>query len=288
MKNLLLISFILCLTNLFAQVNPQINEKIYEFKNDNYLNGVIPGKDVTDSLVAVLDYHEVFTLISNQTSFDCPAFGVAGDNFYKVLTQIDTVLLNAENRSCKLLFTLKEGSDYVFLEDTLYIIIENVILYNNSKIGNYPIIEISGEFSDDKASLKGVFRIVSELGDDGKLHDNSKFYPEQGYMNAWLGIYNNQLIAWGFDRFPSKYFDDFDVGDGELVVNYKYLENGWSSSFSLHDFIMEKIEDIPMGDYKYYGVKTQKEFLDKWFQVAPDLGYATWGYRYDQLNLECP
>lgn len=287
MRNYLLLIFFFYQTNLVAQRDLTVQEKILDFRNSHYNGEVENGVNVTDSLLRLLDYSELFSLQSNQPAKGCPAFGVMGSECYKVLVETGAVNVDDDSLVGKFIFSLKVDSNSLNIVDTLSVKVIEILQYKTSD-WNAPIIEITGEYSSENAGVFGVFKIISSMNINGRLLDKSEFPEEAGYLNAWLGSYSDSvLLAWGFERFPSKYFDDFDIGNGELKVNYKYLENGWSSNFSLHDFITENIEDIPVSDYKYYGVKTEQELFDKWFQIAPDLGYSTWGYRYDQLELNC-
>jgi len=148
-------------------------------------------------------------------------------------------------------------------------------------------------FTTNDEGMNGLGRVITGLTSNNKLLNITEFYPEEGYKNVWLGRCKEKeeeqykLVAWGFSRFCEKYFTDFDIGGGELFVNYKYAENGWSDSFSKKEYINKQAEEIPMSDYSFLKVKSKNDIIENWEEIVSKLEISAYGIRYDQLNLGC-
>lgn len=76
-------------------------------------------------------------------------------------------------------------------------------------------------------------------------------YNNRTFVGTWTAYKtkNSKKCIWGDYRLPFTF--DFDQGDGELVVNEKYINNGWQTYSNQTEFI-----ELPDGTY---GIK------DKWW-----------------------
>jgi len=96
------------------------------------------------------------------------------------------------------------------------------------------------EFFEDSTQnhvgvFKGVFECAVYINHDTKeIKLDESFSIADGYYNrTYVGIwksYNSGIekkCIWGDYRLPFTF--DFDQGDGEMMVNVKYIENGWET-----------------------------------------------------------
>lgn len=271
------------ITNARTQTTLSSDAKITDFKNSHYQQGEVKGSVATDSLLKVLKFEALFTIPGNQSNTNCPAFGVYGKAYHKLYAEIKQVNQKCSRSKFKaVLFLTQEETK----QHNLQLEIKELILYPTQEIDG-KVLEITGSFKSQKEELEGVFKIILGLSNEGLFLDKSVFTEENGYQNTWMAKnQHDELLAWGFQRFPSQYFLDFDIGNGELMVNYKYLENGWSSTFSKQDFVKERAENIPVSDYHFYEVTSKEDIINEWDRVAVLLG-EQWGYTADKLDLGC-
>lgn len=112
--------------------------------------------------------------------------------------------------------------------------------------GNYYL----NEHQEKKGAgyFKGAFKIIlwARNMHSKKISFDMDATYEGGAVKAFVGIWKKhnsenpaKLCIWGFDRFPEKYTSDFDIGDGETVINIKYAKT-W---FNYTDEEWQKIEE---------------------------------------------
>jgi hypothetical protein len=280
-------SIIIILSFIYFHSFEQPPEKlISDFKNETSIFGV--GEDVTISLKEKIDLEKVIKLHGNRIYENCPEFGVFGSNYSRLLVNYKSIEKISENKAivdCRYNLTNK------ILDKKLLISIDRILKFQNTE-SQRAVVEIFLTFNSTDGEINGFGRVVTAITDNYQLADRNNFVYEEGFKNQWIGSYkptdcDEKLIAWGFERFPAKYFSDFDIGGGELSINYKYLENGWSKTFSKADYIRKEVENIPTSDYNFYGVKSIEEIIQNWDQLEAKIG-AGYGEGIGQLDLECP
>lgn len=266
----------------FGQNNPE--NLLTDFKNERLNFGV--GEDLTISLKSRLDLVQILKLNGNRIRKNCPEFGTLGAEYSRLLIKKNSY--KKKEDGCVVVdcqFATKEE----LFSNKLNICIDHIIKYQKPN-HQRPVVEILMSFKSKNGQLSGFGRVVTVITKDNELLDRNEFVYEEGFKNEWLGKYKSDnkvnLIAWGFNRFPSKYFTDLDIGGGELMINYKYLENGWSKTFSIESYIRKEAENIPTSDYNYYGVESIEDIIQNWEQLSEklDIGY---GERINQLDLKC-
>jgi len=286
--NKIIISIIICAilpTSVWAQKD--VDSIINLYKSKQYLKH--KSFNATDSLIKRLDFEKIYLMLSNQFNTKCPEFGVYGTNYNRLLVHSENIEKDKEKGRFKLKIQVDISNSKI--DDILNIEIDSILLQKQTQY--YSLIEVFSKFSAEKIDLKGYNRVVTRLTSEGKILDKLYFPEEEGFRKEWIGkIFINEnnrfeIIGWGFSRFPERYFTDFDIGNGELLVNYKYLENGWSNSFSLKDFIYKQAENVPMSDYKYLNVSSLDEIIEKWEEIEKKVDLSFYGYTLDQINLGC-
>jgi len=80
---------ILLLQLLFVQCFSQkrIDQLLIDFSQDHYEYGGV-GCNATDSLINQLDIEQLLLLEGNRVRKNCPEFGVYGDNYTRLLVQL--------------------------------------------------------------------------------------------------------------------------------------------------------------------------------------------------------
>ena len=284
MKKLLIICLQLIMLQSFAQ--KKVDQIIDEFRQNHYKKEGY--RNVTDSLLSIIDIKQLLQLEGNRLDEKCPEFGVFSQNYYQLFVTKSTIEKGNDKKARDVIYQFIKEDDTLSLK--LKVSIERIYIFDNTD-HQVPVLEVSLAFKDYNSQIEGFGRIITGLDTNNTLMNKSQFYYEEGFRNEWLGkIKDNgksQIIAWGFNRFPEEYFTDFDIGGGELMINYKYLENGWSESFLKDDFIRTQAEDIPVSDYNYYGVKSLDEIIRNWDEMSKKIN-VSYGEGFSQLNLGCP
>jgi hypothetical protein len=112
-------------------------------------------------------------------------------------------------------------------------------IYEPEKPSDDKLVEFTGAFQfreDNKAKGSGVFAgtvyFMLTLNKENKLVDDLGEYMGDGFYNfiydgSWTSYKSGKVkkCVWGEGRLPNT--GDFDIGDGDIVVNEKYLKNGW-------------------------------------------------------------
>jgi hypothetical protein len=119
-------------------------------------------------------------------------------------------------------------------------IVKNVgNIYDPKVPSDDKLVEFNGTFEfreDEKTRGSGVFSgtLYFKLSQnkENKLVDDMGEYMGDGFYNftyegTWTSYKTGRMkkFIWGQGRFPNT--GDFDIGDGEMMVNEKYLKNGW-------------------------------------------------------------
>jgi len=115
-------------------------------------------------------------------------------------------------------------------------------LYQPETPSDDRLIEFNGTFilrEDKEIKGSGIFKgtvyFMLTLNKENKLVDNMGEYMGDGFSNfiyegTWTSYTTGKIkkCIWGQGRLPNT--ADFDIGAGELVVNEKYLKNGWEQN----------------------------------------------------------
>lgn len=287
MKNTIVLLF-LCLTQLaWAGTQDSLETKFLNYKSAHQQT----SSTVTDSAINLFDYARVLQLHSNNYGESCPEFGVKGKEYHRVLIKLALVKNMSSNKSLKVKGWFLENIDTIPFNGQMKL----------EKISTYK----------DKYTEREMWLIKScfqyKLGNGEKLKGNTylAIAPSQlmdtsnQYLSYEEGEYkvsfakkikakNSSLVyTWGLKRYPSSIFPGFDVGGGELQIHYKYLKNGWSTTFDPTAYIKKQVEDIPSSDYSYYGIKNLQDAINNWSALEKKLGMSPYSEGIGKIDVGC-
>ncbi|MFD2562916.1 PA3715 family protein [Aquimarina rubra] len=115
-------------------------------------------------------------------------------------------------------------------------------------IGSYELTEDRTKKNSGTYLGKVKMILSTKNVDTDDVLFNMGLQYEEGAVRGFVGIRKNhendisQSCIWGFTRFPHKYAQYFDIGDGEEVINIKYAkpwfnfsEQKWNNIINGHD-----------------------------------------------------
>ena len=171
---------------------------------------------------------------------ETPSIGILGDNFVRVEMFLD------ENQASQQGLTFKVGGKTKtygggicpftgeVVIDKIYSCIDTLSDVHAYIVGHYVINE------DRKAKGSGVFKgtyfaLVTIDDDNRTISLDETMGPADGYENrvmvgTWTSYKTKKAKRCIFSDGRYPYSDDFDIGDGEIMVNHKYIKNGWETS----------------------------------------------------------
>lgn len=196
--------------------------------------------------------------------FEAPANGVIGNDFsrievffYPEAVKIDSLTYSVKGRtkvkkkvhSLDGKITIKKiyrilGSDIDSLEDH-YVVIADYILKEDDRQKDSGIYKgVFGAYGYIEESNPKVIRV-----DD--RNDVADGYENRSFVGIWRSYDNPlsvSLCIWGDYRLP--FTSDFDIGDGEMIVNPKYLTSEWEAFMHGENFVIKTNENGE--SYSYY------------------------------------
>ncbi|QNR25142.1 hypothetical protein [Croceimicrobium hydrocarbonivorans] len=278
MTRILVLLMILCSANSFAQESKFCNaEKCRLAKNheahfDPYYNGHLCENfdanqadfsneyfrlqterlskisvDITDQLVQYkFDTDSLFNTGNSQQN------GIIGLDYKRIRFHIS----DTKRKEGKLEFSIRGKSN----------VSGNICDFKGS-VNILKILEIKGEhgfpdqatlfaeyelYEDSTQNHAGIFKgtfecsiVIDHQRKEIKLDESSEYsdgYYNRTYVGTWKSYNSGNLkkCIWGDYRLPFTF--DFDQGDGEMIGNEKYLENGWTTfgDGSEYDFTAAK------------------------------------------------
>ena len=184
----------------------------------------------------------------NDHSYDAPVNGVIGNDFERIEVyfypnpvKTDSVTYSIKGRT-KVKKTICDFTGEVRIKKIYHVYDRDLDFpYHYVIISDYTLKEDalqkgSGEFQ----GIMGAYGFISYDTPDVIKIDNSN-QDVDGYMNrSYVGIwrsYNNPAVVkrciWGDSRLPFRF--DFDIGDGDIVVNPKYSSPEWDNFIQSND-----------------------------------------------------
>lgn len=222
-----------------------------------------------------------------------PLYGLLGDEFNKIEVVFSEVRKSEKQNS---LYKLKgktkcNGNINDFTGEVIFnkataSISEKSESAKVTITGTYKLIEnTSGRESGIYVGQLKIILFTQNIYASDVLFDMDMTY-EDGAVRGFVGVKKSykkntsQSCIWGFTRFPHKYAKNFDIGDGEQVINLKYAKPWFSYSDAKWDSIVNE------KDKNFYLHSTNK---DKGIHTSNE-GYikpedVTW-YKLNSINIE--
>ncbi len=194
---------------------------------------------IADSLRLIPDFFATYNHWEDKT-YEAPANGILGDDFKRIeiyfypnSVRIDSLTYFVKGRS-KVKNKVCDFSGEIKIKN-IYHLLESEV----DSIENYCIIADYLLREDDAQGDCGIYSgIFGAYGYTSNVHPdiiniNDLEDDADGYMNrTFVGILQNckktehiTRCIWGDYRLPFSF--DFDIGDGELIVNPKYSSPDW-------------------------------------------------------------
>lgn len=298
MKLILIANILLMFMSISAQTQSyQHSDKLNYYKNKHFKAGSNYSLDTLDInliLGANTIFSDLLTNHGNQSSKDCPEFGVYGLENDRLLVKINSVKEDYLKLGTFLVNGWYTAKNTNSLFNGKVEIIELIEYYN--PLSKIRVWEINGVFhlkSDKNEILSGFIRSALSISLEKDVVSLKNKVYEEGNYKIWcgelLGEHNikDQFIAWGMERFPDDIFPGFDVGGSELSIHYQYLENGWSKSFSKSKYIKDVALMIDADEFDYYGVHSYTDIINRWDSIEHKLDYSIYTEGRDKLDLGC-
>ncbi len=208
------------------------------------------SKTSTNVTTKVSSYQfELDTLFNTK---DCQQNGVIGLDYKRIKIHINQT--NKTNNKLELIIHGKSNVSDNICDFNGKIKILNIyeITENFDYKGQATLFAEYELFEDSTQNHVGIFKgtlecsiIIDHKTKSIKLDESFAIadgYYNRTYVGTWTS-YNSNLTKkciWGDYRLPFTF--DFDCGDGEMMINEKYINNGWQtfSNGSEYDFSIKK------------------------------------------------
>lgn len=177
--------------------------------------------------------------------------GVLGSDYRRIRMHVSEAVLKTSKEA--LVFQLKgktnvEGNicdfDGEVTVDCIYKSGNNEDEGAGILVGHYNLSE--NKQQPHPGIFKGTFVCSIIIDDKAKtIKLDDRFEEADGYSNKdYVGVWKShdgkteKKCIWGDYRLP--YTFDFDQGDGEMIVNEKYIKNGWQSYMDGSEFTCDE------------------------------------------------
>tara|TARA_Y100000782_G_scaffold111521_1_gene139777 strand:- start:6497 stop:7360 length:864 start_codon:yes stop_codon:yes gene_type:complete len=209
------------------------------------------SKIATDITKEIADYKFNTSALFNTGDFQ--QNGILGLDYKRIRIHISETKQTNGELEFIILGKSNVSSNICDFEGTIKVLNVYEITENYDFPGQATLFAAYEIFEDSTQNHVGVFKgtlecsIVIDHTTKEIMLDES-FAMADGYYNrSYVGIwksYNSTVVKkciWGDYRLPFTF--DFDRGDGEMMVNQKYIENGWTTfaNGSEYDFSKDKL-----------------------------------------------
>lgn len=227
MNKLISIIFIIIIARQIAGAQTKLELNIEKWKNYTYYNEFF-----NDDLSSGFYYDS------------CSYCGIFGTNRTKINMRFNSILKKSGERYEVKGKDILKGKICSFVGNLVIERLEIVYLDENNDealllaVGKYNFVENGS--TKGSGVFFGSFRKYIMYS-----WKNHKFFPadgytergsEEGFAGFWKNSSNNSTYEchFGFERYPEDIAGDFDIGDGEPIINPKYKEYGWNSNFEMN------------------------------------------------------
>jgi len=171
--------------------------------------------------------------------------GVLGLNYKRIQFHIDKVLKNSKNSDTYLVFGKSKVNDNICNfkgEIKLVKVFLNYIIKPDVPIEHETYGELFASyvfFEDSAQQHSGIFKGITECSfyldstrtqmQVDETNSDADGYWNRSFVGTWKDYRTNMTkkCIWGDYRLPFTF--DFDTGDGEMMVDEKYIKNGWQT-----------------------------------------------------------
>lgn len=184
-------------------------------------------------------------------------YGILGDNYRQILVRISSVIQDKKDPTIYIVNgNSKVGRVIRNFKGDIKII--NAFLSKDTSIAKPNCGSVFAEYNFYEDSIethtgifKGILESLISLDTTKKFvyPDISNEESEGSWIHSYIGIWQDyrsgqsKKCIWGNGDLPFTF--DFDMGDGEMIVNPKYLKNGWERTNSHKDWYLDKKDHKP-------------------------------------------
>lgn len=175
--------------------------------------------------------------------------GIIGESYQRIQIHIDSTSYIPKTKSVTIYGKSKVGNNICSFIGEMKVL--KAYLFNgcdDPENENCGVLFLEYSlYEDSTQEHSGIFKGIAECSFYYKNNQTTLFLDESmdmadGYFNrTFVGTWENyetkniKKCIWGDYRLPFCF--DFDIGDGSIVINEKYIKNGWESLNDMDQFI---------------------------------------------------